>query len=102
MAEDVNARVDADALAPALGEALATLAPIQREVLLLRAWAGLSPAEIAAALGISQGAVRKRLYRARAEVAERLGRYGNGPSDDAMLKTGTDDERYRRARAHAE
>ena len=44
----------------------------QREVLLLHAWAGLSPGEIAQALSISGAAARKRLHRARGRAAERL------------------------------
>ena len=79
---DDDARIDAAALAPALSEALATLPSGQREVLLLHAWAGLSPAEIATALGLSPASVRKRLHRARAHVGGRVGRFGNEPGDD--------------------
>lgn len=80
--DDDDARIDAAALAPALSEALATLPSGQREVLLLHAWAGLSPAEIATALGLSPASVRKRLHRARAHVGGRVGRFGNEPGDD--------------------
>ena len=83
---EVDARLDAAALAPALREALAELPVGQREVLLLHAWAGLSHSEIAEALAISDGTVRKRLHRARRAVAERLQRSGKEPSDDAMLE----------------
>jgi RNA polymerase sigma factor (sigma-70 family) len=73
-AADADTRLDAQALAPALGTALAALPPDQREVLLLHAWAGLSPAEIAQALSVSNATVRKRLHRARAKAAAQLTR----------------------------
>ena len=44
--------------------ALGTLAPRQREVIVLRYWSGLSEAEIAAALGISRGTVKSTASRA--------------------------------------
>jgi RNA polymerase sigma factor (sigma-70 family) len=70
---EVDARLDAAALEPALGQALAALSPMLREVLLLHAWAELSHEEIAQALGLSPAAVRTRLHRARSQVGERLG-----------------------------
>jgi RNA polymerase sigma factor (sigma-70 family) len=87
-AED-DARLDAAALGPALSDALATLPPEQREVLLLHAWAGLSHAEIARALTISAGNVRKRLHRARVDVAERIEQRGNELSSDRQIETRT-------------
>jgi RNA polymerase sigma factor (sigma-70 family) len=87
-AED-EARLDAAALGPALSEALATLPPGQREVLLLHAWAGLSHAEIAEALAVSPGNVRKRLHRARVHVAERIEQCGNEVSSDKLFETRT-------------
>jgi RNA polymerase sigma-70 factor (ECF subfamily) len=74
-ASDIEDRVDARALVPALRAALEALTPDQREVLLLHAWGGLSPAEIAEALSISGATVRKRLHRARARAAEGLTRH---------------------------
>lgn len=71
---EADARLDAQALAPALSIALAALPPDQREVLLLHAWAGLSPGEIAQALSVSNATVRKRLHRARAKAAAQLKR----------------------------
>ncbi len=84
---DADLRIDAIALRPVLASALADLPHAQREVLLLHAWAGLSPAEIAAALGVSAGTVRSRLHRARASVGERLSLIGNETSDEPMLET---------------
>jgi RNA polymerase sigma-70 factor (ECF subfamily) len=37
----------------------------ERDVLLLVAWAGLQPVEVAAALGVNVTTVRTRLHRAR-------------------------------------
>ena len=84
-AGDSNQRLDAAALRPALAGALAALPLGQREVLLLHTWAGLSHEEIAAALDISAGTVRSRLHRARAEMAERLARFGNEAGDSPTL-----------------
>jgi RNA polymerase sigma-70 factor (ECF subfamily) len=44
-----------------------------REVLLLHAWAGLSSAEIARALGIPDATVRTRLSRLRKKLMAALG-----------------------------
>jgi RNA polymerase sigma-70 factor (ECF subfamily) len=52
--------------------ALAALAPHHREVLLLVGIEGLTPAEAAAVCGVSPEALRQRLSRARAALAERL------------------------------
>ncbi len=49
----------------AIEEALAALSPDYRAPLLLYAHYGLSVAEVAAAVGISEGAVKVRLHRAR-------------------------------------
>jgi len=63
---------DLSSVAPALSDGLIALPASQREVLLLHAWGELSPAEIAQALSISDGTVRKRLHRARLFLANRL------------------------------
>ena len=52
--------------------ALGSLPPLYREVLLLVAIEELSPAEAAAACGITSDALRKRLSRARAMLAAAL------------------------------
>jgi RNA polymerase sigma-70 factor (sigma-E family) len=48
----------------AVGNALGTLTPSQRAVVVLRFWEGLSVAETAAALGVSAGTVKSQLHRA--------------------------------------
>jgi RNA polymerase sigma-70 factor (ECF subfamily) len=53
-------------------EALARLAPADRELLVLHAWDDLDAAAIAAVLGCSQAAVRVRLHRARRRLAAAL------------------------------
>jgi RNA polymerase sigma factor (sigma-70 family) len=61
-----------DSFAPAsdgaLSLALQTLAPSERETLLLVNWLGLTTADAARALGISAPAVRMRLARARRKL----------------------------------
>ena len=65
---DVPARVDADRAARALAAGLAGLRAEERDVLLLVAWAGLRPVEIAAALDLDDRTVRTRLHRARTKL----------------------------------
>jgi RNA polymerase sigma-70 factor (ECF subfamily) len=54
--------------------AICTLRERDREVLLLSAWEGLTPAEIAEVLELSPIAVRSRLHRARTRVQQQLSR----------------------------
>jgi len=61
-------------------EAIAALRESDREVVLLSAWEGLSPTQIAEVLAISPLAVRSRLHRARARVQEQLRRHAGGPA----------------------
>ena len=61
-------------------EAIAALRESDREVLLLSAWEGLSPTQIAEVLAISPLAVRSRLHRARARVQEQLRPHADGPA----------------------
>ena len=61
-----------DDRAAALGEALAGLSAVERETLLLHAWADLTYAEIAEALDVRIGTVRSRLSRAREHMRARL------------------------------
>lgn len=69
---DVEAE-DREALARA-AQAIAALPASLREVLVLRTIEGLSQAESAAALGVSEKAVETRLRRARLRLAGQLGR----------------------------
>jgi RNA polymerase sigma-70 factor (ECF subfamily) len=68
----------------ALEDALARIAPAHREVLLLAAVEGLEAAQVAEVLGIREDAARKRLSRARAELAACLEKT-NDPVRSAAL-----------------
>lgn len=57
----------------ALFEALRTLSPTDRAVLVLRFWEDRSVAQTAGDLGLSVGAVRTRTTRATASLRQRLG-----------------------------
>lgn len=52
--------------------ALAQLSSQDRELVMLVAWDGLSPSQAADVLGISSGASRTRLHRARSRLAQAL------------------------------
>jgi RNA polymerase sigma-70 factor (ECF subfamily) len=89
------------AAAPVL-DALARLSPVDREVLSLSAWEGLTPTEIGTALGVSAGAVRVRLHRARRRLRDELGAdravtarpvVGHGGDGAAPAAPGTKEER---------
>ena len=56
-----------------LAEALARLSAADRELVLLNAWDGLTPAEIAVVLRRPAGVIRVRLHRARKRLRTRLG-----------------------------
>lgn len=77
----VAAAVDAAAEWPAVAAALAALAPIDREALLLLAWEELSYADIAAAVGVPVGTVRSRVNRARRQLRELVDGTGQLPVD---------------------
>jgi predicted DNA-binding protein (UPF0251 family) len=53
-------------------QALARLSADDRELLLLTNWEGLSPTEVAVAMGIPAGTVRSRLHRARQQLRRQL------------------------------
>lgn len=57
---------------PVLRNALARLPGPQREVILLAAWEGLTPREIAVVTGVPVNLVRVRLHRARARLKQAL------------------------------
>jgi RNA polymerase sigma factor (sigma-70 family) len=70
-------RVTAEQLGPRLAAVICGLPRRDRELLLLIAWAELSYAESAEALGMSVSAVRSRLNRVRVRVRKALG--GSNP-----------------------
>lgn len=57
----------------ALLDAMQRLNPADREILALSAWEQLEPREIATVLGLSPGAVRTRLNRARTRLRDLIG-----------------------------
>lgn len=57
----------------AVAAALADMPDIDREVLTLAGWAGLSYDDIATVLDLSTGTVKSRLSRARSRLVERVG-----------------------------
>jgi RNA polymerase sigma factor (sigma-70 family) len=69
---DVDDRLAAAAVAPALRAAIAGLPAVERELLLLVAWDGLTPTEAAAVVGVPAPTARTRLFRARQRLRERL------------------------------
>jgi RNA polymerase sigma factor (sigma-70 family) len=88
--DEVVARLDSAAWTHPLASALATLAPNDRDVLLLVAWEQLTPAEAALVLGIPQGTARSRLHRARTALKLALGKEeASWPSDQTDLTTRT-------------
>jgi RNA polymerase sigma-70 factor (ECF subfamily) len=78
----VTALADAEPAAPLpdldaaldVRDALASLRPDQRAVLVLRDLDGLSEADVAAILDVPEGTVKSRLHRARAAAREVLSR----------------------------
>lgn len=68
-----DARVSADAVSRRLAAALARLPSPHRSVLLLIAWADLTYAETASALGVPVGTVRSRVNRARSKIRRVFG-----------------------------
>ena len=80
-AGDLPTRADdgAGERAQGLFEALAELPVSQREVVMLRYMAGLSPGEIAATLGRSEDSVHCLHYRARSRLKRELRRRGAVP-----------------------
>ena len=64
--------IDAQRTARRLGQAIDTLADVDREALLLLAWERLTYDEIAQAQGVPIGTVRSRIFRARRIVRELL------------------------------
>ena len=67
--EEAAGRVDAAAAIRALAPRIAALSAKERDTLLLYAWSGLLPDEIAQALNIPVGTVWSRLHRIRRKLA---------------------------------
>lgn len=61
-------RVDAEAAVRRLIPQLLDMAPVDRDILLLTAWAGLGPTEVAQALGLRAAQVRSHLHRVRQKL----------------------------------
>lgn len=59
----------------------------EREVLLLTAWEDLSHAEVSQVLGISEGAAKQRLHRARRRLARLYARLDPAEGDQPSAKT---------------
>jgi RNA polymerase sigma factor (sigma-70 family) len=73
-------RVTAERLGPKLAAVVAALPQQDRELLLLIAWAELSYAEVATALGTTASAVKSRLHRIRVKLRQELG--GSNPMNE--------------------
>lgn len=65
LAAESDERIDAERRIRRLVPDLKLLDPVDRDILLLVAWAGLTPTEVAASLDLPPGTVRSRLHRAR-------------------------------------
>lgn len=82
---DSSERVDAEQRIRQLRDALAVLAPRDREILTLAASADLTTVDLAQALGIPVGTAKSRLARARQRLAAAAERSSNtGPSQAAL------------------
>lgn len=77
LAGAVGPRLPADDGDGLLRTALNQLSARDREILLLSAWEGLGPAELATVLGCSRGAAVTRLHRARKRLEAGLERLEN-------------------------
>jgi RNA polymerase sigma-70 factor (ECF subfamily) len=67
-ADDVVARIDAERSARAVMKRLAAMKPLDRSIVELVDIVGLTPKQAALALSVSPGALRVRLFRARARL----------------------------------
>jgi len=69
-------------------KAIAGLAPLQREALVLFEYEELSLAEIAAVVGADVGTVKSRLFRAREALRQKLARYFRIDPEAAKVENG--------------
>jgi len=86
-------------------QAVSTLGDDDRELLRLVAWEELAREEIAVAMGLSRGAVRVRLHRARARLREAMSQLERDSETSAVQRSttsGHDTRRWATARHGAE
>lgn len=86
--EDVDSRVDAQALRARLAEALNEIRHADREVLFLHVLGGLTQREVAQALGLPLGTVQSRLFRARSRIRNKLQDTGESESEGPARDNG--------------
>jgi len=82
---------------PEIRRALDALADGDRELVLLVAWDGLSPAQAASVLGLTPVAARTRLHRARLRLADLLGIERGRPTRRSPGRKGGPAEMVRRS-----
>lgn len=81
---------DQDQRGEIVRRALASLGPLDRELVTLTTWEGLGPADAARVVGLTPGTARVRLHRARARLARHpalqglLTNHGPSSSEDAI------------------
>jgi len=80
------ARVLDDELANEVAAAISSLAPLQREALVLFEYEELSLAEIGEIVGVDANTVKARLFRAREKLRAKLERYFRGGREAATLR----------------
>lgn len=83
--EDPLAALARDEMVEAVRQAILSLPPHYREVVLLCHLHEISYAESAQVIGCSVGTVRSRLHRARALLGEKLQAYGKSEADSRDL-----------------
>lgn len=81
-------RIDAQRAVARLVPHLQRLHELDRDILLLNAWAGLSPTEIAQALGMVPATVRTRLRRTRERLRRSVSANGSDNDNDKSLEYG--------------
>jgi RNA polymerase sigma-70 factor (ECF subfamily) len=80
-------RIEETRLATNVREALGTLAPADAALIVLTTFEHYSPAQAAVALGITDGAARTRLHRARTRMATALGTLEDDENINATKET---------------
>lgn len=86
-APDIDGRIDAAAHARRLVPHLGALAAVDLDILLLHAWAGLEPAEIAVALSRPAPTIRSRLSRLRRTLRAAAEDEPGGPQPVAAARS---------------